>query len=201
MRDRRSLGSLTLGAAAAVLLLLAPWSPSQAAPGGGKPAPSATAQASASASGSTASLTATVSRPASEVSGLSCVVAGQSTSQNATCRLTSSTKSGASYAGSVSGLAAGGYTFTATFTMTNGTTARASASFTVGSAATPSGAQATCQSYGGTYTPQTSGWSCDAPAQAASALDSACTGVGVWTYYTGKDKVSRVSYTCSGVSA
>jgi hypothetical protein len=101
----------------------------------------------------------------------------------------------------VSGLGAGGYTFTATFTMTNGTTARASTSFTVGSGATPSGAQATCLSYGGTYTPQTNGWACDAPAQAASAIDAACTGVGVWSFYTAKDKSSRVSYTCSGVTA
>jgi hypothetical protein len=204
MRNLRSPGSLTVAVATAVLLLLlSPWSPSQAARGGGggKPAPTATAQASATVSGSTANLATTVSRPASEVSALSCVVAGQGTSQNAACRLSTSSKSGASYAGSVGGLAAGSYTFTATYTMTNGTTARASASFAVGSGSVSSGGQATCALYGGTYTTQSNGWNCDAPAQAASALDDACTGVGVWTFYTAKDKSSRVSYTCSGASA
>ncbi len=202
MRHHLLLGRLVVAALAAALALVTSGSPSQAGNphgGGGGSTTTATAQASASVSGTTASLQAKVNRTASEVAALTCSVAGAGTTQNASCRLVSSSrKAGASYAGTVSGLAAGTYTFTARFTLTNGTSAQASAAFSVASGTAPSGPQSTCVSYGGTYTTNASGWDCDAPAAAYSALDQACTGVSVWTFYT-KNRASWVSFSCSGM--
>jgi hypothetical protein len=58
--------------------------------------------------------------------------------------VSSSRKGGASYAATMSGLAAGSYTFTSMFTLTDGSSAQASATFSVGSGGTPTGPQAAC---------------------------------------------------------
>ena len=112
-----------------------------------------------------------MSTTSSEVSSLTCAVAGAASSQNAACRLMSSSrKSGSTYAATMSGLAAGSYTFTARFTLTNGTSAQASATFSVGSGTTATTAQSACLAYDGTFTTNTNGWDCDALAGAYSGL-------------------------------
>jgi hypothetical protein len=182
----------------ALLTLLVAGAPSLAAGGKGGGSSSATATASASVSGSTANLTSTVSRASSAVSSVSCVAAGR----DAGCRLSTSSRRGSTYTATMTGLAAGSYTFTATYHLTDGTSASASASFTVGSGSAPTDAQARCAQLAGAFSTSGSTWQCSYPAANGSGtpdstLMSMCSGVSVWTGSTSKKGGSTVDYSCT----
>ena len=199
--DHRRSRAMLLAVPAAVLglVVLAIAGPSVAAKGSRTPT-SATASASATVSGSTANLKTQVNRTASSVTSLTCTVGGS----NVGCALSSSSRTGATYVATVSGLAPGSYTFSATYQLSDGGTAQASTTFYVSSPGSTTAQQSACARVTGVFSGDpNANWQCDYPAGAGdgvpdSGLLAACNGVAVWTVGGGSKRGgSTVFFGCA----